>query len=131
MASKKSQRKNTTKGKRKVQATPPRQQRAEASVQSNSPKSSTTSTQSSPIMPEKKEDLPFSRMNYILLLIGVLIIGFGFFLMSLDDFVDATEFSISLYIAPVVVVGGFLEVIYAIMYKPKQISTSDNSLSSS
>ncbi|GAB4402679.1 MAG: hypothetical protein OHK0039_00980 [Bacteroidia bacterium] len=62
--------------------------------------------------------LPFTRMNYILLLVGVAIIAFGFFLMSLDEFVDAQQFSVSLYIAPVVVVAGFVEVIFAIMYRP-------------
>ena len=67
----------------------------------------------------KEEVLPFGRMNYILLLIGIGIIGLGFFLLSLDDFKDATEFSVSLYIAPVVIVGGFIEIIYAIMYKDK------------
>lgn len=70
--------------------------------------------------PEKEVQLPFSRQNYLLLLLGVGIIGLGFLLMSLDDFVDASEFSISLYIAPVVVVAGFLEIIYAIMYRPQQ-----------
>jgi len=67
--------------------------------------------------------LPFSRMNYILLAVGVAIIALGFFLMSLDDFVDATKFSISLYIAPIIVVAGFVEIIYAIMYKPKTGTT--------
>ncbi|RMG24462.1 MAG: DUF3098 domain-containing protein [Bacteroidetes bacterium] len=62
--------------------------------------------------------MPFGKMNYILLLVGVGIIAIGFFLMSLDDFVDATQFSISLYIAPIVVVVGFLEIIYAIMHQP-------------
>ncbi|MFK7924742.1 MAG: DUF3098 domain-containing protein [Bacteroidia bacterium] len=64
--------------------------------------------------------LPFGRMNYILLIIGIAIIGFGFLLMSMDDFVDATQFSVSLYIAPFVVVAGFVEIIYAIMYKAPQ-----------
>lgn len=73
-------------------------------------------------------ELPFGKMNYILLLIGVGIIALGFLLMSLDDFVDATQFSISLYIAPVVVVAGFLEIIYAIMYTPRKGSTPNNSL---
>lgn len=62
--------------------------------------------------------LPFVRMNYILLLAGVALIAFGFYLMSLDNFVDATQFSISLHIAPIVVVSGFVGIIYAIMYKP-------------
>ncbi len=61
--------------------------------------------------------LPFGRMNYILLVIGIAVIAFGFLLMSLDDFVDATQFSISLYVAPFVVVAGFVEIIYAILYK--------------
>jgi hypothetical protein len=64
--------------------------------------------------------LPFGRMNYILLAIGVAVIGLGFLLMSLDDFVDATQFSISLYVAPFVVVAGFVEIIYAILYKAPQ-----------
>ena len=82
----------------------------------------------SPPPPVKKEtietQLPFGRQNYILLLIGVGIIILGFILMSLDDFVDATKFSISLYIAPIVVVAGFIEIIYAIMYRPKQQMTT-------
>ncbi len=64
--------------------------------------------------------LPFGRMNYILLVVGIAIIGFGFLLMSMDDFIDATQFSVSLYIAPFVVVAGFVEIIYAIMYKAPQ-----------
>ena len=68
--------------------------------------------------------LPFGRQNYLLLLLGVGIIALGFFLMSLDDFVDAEQFSISLYIAPVVVVAGFFEIIYAIMYRPQTITPS-------
>lgn len=68
---------------------------------------------------DQAETLPFTRMNYILLLAGVGVIVFGFLLMSMDDFIDATEFSISLYIAPPIVVAGFIGIIYAIMYKPK------------
>lgn len=65
-------------------------------------------------------ELPFTRMNYILLLIGIGIIALGFILMSVDDFVDATQFSISLHIAPPITIIGFLGIIYAIMYKPKK-----------
>ncbi|MEL6672679.1 MAG: DUF3098 domain-containing protein [Bacteroidota bacterium] len=70
--------------------------------------------------------LPFSRKNYMLMLLGVGLIAFGFFLMSLDEFIDASEFSISLYIAPILVVGGFVEIIYAILYRPKaEVSPSN------
>ena len=83
----------------------------------SSPKSAKTTTSSK--SQDVEVQLPFGRMNYILLLIGVAVIAFGFILMSMDDFIDATEFSVSLYIAPVVVVAGFVWVIYAIMYKEK------------
>jgi len=72
--------------------------------------------------------MPFERMNYILLLVGIGIIAFGFFLMSIGDFKDASEFSVALHIAPIVVVAGFLEIIYAIMYTPKKVETSETSI---
>lgn len=64
--------------------------------------------------------MPFSRMNYILLALGAGIIILGFFLMSMDkEFIDATQFSVSLHVAPIVVMLGFVEVIFAIMYRKK------------
>ena len=69
---------------------------------------------------KKQEALPFGRKNYVLLAIGIALITLGFFLMSLDGFVDATKFSISLHLAPIVTVAGFVEVIYAILYNPNK-----------
>lgn len=77
-------------------------------------KASTSSQPSAPVR------MPFSRMNYILMAAGVGIIALGFILMSFDKFVDATQFSVSLYIAPPVVIFGFLSIIYAIMYQDKK-----------
>ena len=76
-------------------------------------------TTRSPKVESAAATMPFTRQNYILLAIGVGIIILGFFLMSLDNFIDATQFSISLYIAPIVVIAGFAEIVYAIMYRPK------------
>lgn len=106
--------KTASKPKVVVQAssTPPKETKAP-----RAPKSTSTTPDVS---------LPFSRQNYILLAIGVGIIILGFFLMSLDDFVDATEFSVSLYIAPIVVMAGFAEIIYAIMYRPKASSQTQD-----
>jgi len=89
---------------------------AKKKVAAKSPSSSASRTRKD----QSPAVLPFGRMNYILLVIGIAIIGFGFLLMSMDDFVDATQFSVSLYIAPFVVVAGFVEIIYAIMYKAPQ-----------
>lgn len=89
-----------------------------------------TPTAKPPITPPTAESrvksnvrLPFERMNYILLIIGILLIAIGFFLMR-GEFVDATKFSVPLYIAPVLVVAGFLEIVYAIMYTPKKTVTT-------
>lgn len=94
----------------------------------------TKSVASNPVTPAKAPEkqvaasnvvMPFTRMNYILLLAGIAIIVVGFFIMAQDEFVDATKFSMSLHVAPVVVVAGFVEVIFAIMYRPKsQVSES-------
>ena len=88
----------------------------------------TTSEVKRPFSAPKKTStdvLPFSKKNYQLLILGVAIIAIGFFLLSLDGFVDASEFSISLYIAPIIIVGGFVEIIFAIMYKEKAPATAD------
>lgn len=66
-----------------------------------------------------RTSMPFGPTNYKLLLLGIAILILGYILLSLDDFVDAREFSVSLYIAPVVIVAGYLEIIYAIMYRGK------------
>lgn len=85
--------------------------------------STTTTQRIPPSTPEPKINsnarLPFERMNYILLGIGILLIAVGFFLMR-GEYVDATKFSVPLYVAPVIVVAGFLEIVYAIMYTPKK-----------
>jgi uncharacterized membrane protein HdeD (DUF308 family) len=61
----------------------------------------------------------FERRNYILLLSGLAVIVLGYVIMRLDNQVDGF---ISLYIAPLLLLGGYLEIIYAIMYRPKKDS---------
>lgn len=63
--------------------------------------------------------LPFGKRNYIYLIAGILAVVFGFFLLGMGDFVDATQFSVALHIAPLVIIGGFVAVIYAIIVKPE------------
>lgn len=79
----------------------------------------TVSTAKPVSQPEAKEELPFQRMNYILLLVGVAIIGLGFILMR-GPFVDSKTFSVPLHVAPLLVIAGFIEVVFAIMYVPKK-----------
>ncbi|MEM6648374.1 MAG: DUF3098 domain-containing protein [Bacteroidota bacterium] len=58
----------------------------------------------------------FERKNYLLLLLGVVLVTFGYVIMRLDNQVESL---VSLYIAPLIILGGYLEIIYAILWRPK------------
>ncbi|MDE2731282.1 MAG: DUF3098 domain-containing protein [Bacteroidota bacterium] len=58
-----------------------------------------------------------SLHNYTLIAIGVLAIITGYALMRIDNEVDGF---ISLYIAPLIILGGYLEIIYAILARKRQ-----------
>lgn len=59
----------------------------------------------------------FSRRNYLLLLLGIGLIVVGYLVMRLDNDVDGF---LSLYLAPLLVLGGYVEVIYAILHRPEE-----------
>lgn len=72
-----------------------------------------------------KRNLAFGKMNFILLTVGVAVIIIGFLLMSGSgsteqafnpDIFSATKIKI----APVVTFIGFISIIVAIIYKPKE-----------
>lgn len=66
--------------------------------------------------PATEASFLFSRMNYLLMIAGVVVIGIGFVLMSgTEDIFNTTK----LTVAPIVVVIGFVIEVFAIMYKPK------------
>jgi hypothetical protein len=58
----------------------------------------------------------FTRRNYQLLLLGVALVVSGYLVMRADNQVDGF---LSLYVAPLMILGGYLEVIYAILWRPK------------
>lgn len=60
--------------------------------------------------------LVFGRRNYVLLLVGVAVIVAGFVMMRLENEVDGF---ISLYVAPLLILGGYLEIMYAIIVSPE------------
>lgn len=60
--------------------------------------------------------MPFRRLNYLLLAVGAVLLLIGYSLLLVPaHFVDAKEFSPALYIAPVVIMGGFGTLLYAIL----------------
>jgi hypothetical protein len=73
--------------------------------------------------PISQDEFPLTRKNYILLAIGALLILIGFGLMATEGFIDATQFSLSLYVSPLLIVGGFIWIIYAILAKDSKKGT--------
>jgi hypothetical protein len=70
-------------------------------------------------MSENKNNLAFSRINYVLMIIGIIILASGFFMMTLDK--ETYGFGImGLTLGPTVVVLGFLFEIIAILYQGKK-----------
>lgn len=64
----------------------------------------------------------FSVHNYVLIALGVLAIVIGYAVMRLENEVDGI---LSLYVAPLLILGGYLEIIYAILWR--RPSHKDNS----
>ena len=75
---------------------------------------------------EKNVEFALGRENYKLLIIGFVIIIFGFLLMiggkaeSPDEFNEAVFSFRRITLAPIIVLFGFIFEIYAIMKKPKE-----------
>lgn len=57
----------------------------------------------------------FRRHNYLLLLVGVALIVVGFSVMAFES--ELKGF-LSLYVAPLLIMGGYFEIIYAILWRP-------------
>lgn len=74
--------------------------------------------------PIDKRNLAFGRLNYIMLIAGVVIVLLGFVLMagghSTEQVFDSSVFSaMHIKVAPVVTLIGFVSIIFAIIIKPK------------
>lgn len=75
--------------------------------------------------PRKKDAvLVFTRRNYQLMVLGLVMITVGYVIMRWENEVDGF---ISLYIAPVILLAGYLEIIYAIMWRPATDRTKHES----
>jgi hypothetical protein len=74
-----------------------------------------------------KENSVFQRSNYIILIIGVVIVAVGFLLMMGGGSPDPKVFNADelfstrrITVAPMLVLSGFVVVLYSIMKKPKE-----------
>jgi hypothetical protein len=70
-------------------------------------------------------DFAFGRMNFILLAVGMAIVVVGFILMggsgsSVEAFHPDIFSARRIKVAPIVCLIGFVSMIYAVVYKPKE-----------
>lgn len=63
---------------------------------------------------------PLRNLNVIIILAGLALIILGYVLMSTEGFIDAKEFSLSLYVSPPLIVIGHAVIVWGIIFKPKK-----------
>jgi len=66
----------------------------------------------------------FSKKNYIIMIIGIVVLALGFLIMSSDSEPYGFGF-LGLTLGPIVVMLGFLIQFIAIFYKPKKEDSAD------
>ena len=65
--------------------------------------------------------MPFTRKNYVLMLIGILVVFLGFFIMTLDKEDYGFGF-LGITLGPIIVITGFAIEFFAILYSQKNKS---------
>ena len=67
---------------------------------------------------ENKNKLAFGRKNYILMLVGIVVLAVGFIIMTLDKEQYGLGF-LGITLGPIVVMAGFVIELFAIMVKDR------------
>ena len=70
-------------------------------------------------MDNVKSKLVFEKINYIIMIVGVVLLALGFFIMTQDT--EPNGFgALGITVGPIVIFIGFLVEFAAILYKPKK-----------
>ena len=72
----------------------------------------------------EKRKLAFSKVNYIIMITGVIVLALGFIIMTMDTEPYGFGF-LGLTLGPIVVMLGFIIQFVAIFYNPKTNSDSE------
>ena len=62
--------------------------------------------------------MPLDPVNYIMIALGVLVIVISYWGMYLERAVDGV---FALFVSPVTLIGSYLWIIFAILYRPKRL----------
>lgn len=97
-----------------------------ASSSSRPRRSRTAAASTAPATARTRRPVPdgqpvFTSRNYTLLGIAIALIVVGYTLMRIENEVDGT---LSLYVSPLLLLAGYLGVIYAILWRPRR-ATAD------
>ncbi|MDR1973063.1 MAG: DUF3098 domain-containing protein [Bacteroidales bacterium] len=90
-------------------------------------------TQANKVIAERKKsfDFAFEKENYILMIIGLVVLAIGYLLMVGGGSEDPDVFNYDIFsfrrvvLSPIVLVAGMLIEVVAIMKKPKKNNTDD------
>jgi hypothetical protein len=67
----------------------------------------------------EKDKLVFEKMNYVLMIGGIIVLIIGLFVMTMDD-KDYGFGSLGITVGPIIVLLGLVLEFFAIFYKPKR-----------
>jgi hypothetical protein len=76
--------------------------------------------------PNETEEFAFGKLNYIIMISGILLIVLGLVLLSGGGSPNPSEYSEAIFdnrrmvVAPMLMLAGFVFEVFAIMYRPKQ-----------
>ena len=68
---------------------------------------------------QTKDTLPLSSKNIYIIIAGIVVLILGNIIVAQEDFIDATKFSVALYVAPIVLAVSVAIIIFGLLYKPK------------
>ena len=71
---------------------------------------------------EENNKFAFEKINYILMIVGVVVLLTGFYVMSIDQEEHGFGF-LGITLGPIIVMLGFIIQFFAILYKPKSGKT--------
>lgn len=84
------------------------------------------STKTAESKPQWPSNMPFKKINYILMAVGVLVLILGYILLSGGGSDDPSKFNNAIFdarrlkVAPITLIIGFIIELFAIMYRPKE-----------
>lgn len=70
--------------------------------------------------------IPFKKNNILIILAGVFLIVLGYLLMATENFIDASEFSLSLNVSPILIILGHVVVAVGIIFRTKKSTDADD-----